>query len=212
MPPIDPEARFTRSKDFESRVADLEFPPEVWSVFSLLEQPASAHEIAAALLTPAPAVLQALERLREAGIIQAKAIGWTEFAKRPKTTQPTATRAPGDAIVAIRIISPTPQVIPLVSLRIGQTRPPVAQAAPKSWKLRPALDAISATAGGGIPGQLLLLKVFLKIPPDILKASGVESVSSIGPDFAFTDLRLRDTLIEIARTQASVDITPHLAA
>lgn len=212
MPPIDAEARFTRAKDFESRVAELEFPPEVWAVFSLLEQPCSAREIAAALLTPVPAVLEALERLREAGVIQAKAIGWNEFAKRPKSPIPAATRAAGDAIVSIRISSAVPRAPSLVSLRIGTPRAPALAAPPASWKLRPALDAIAASAGGGVPGQLLLLKLFLKIPPDILKASGIESVAAVGPDFEFTDPRLRDALLEIARTDAQVDLTPYFAS
>jgi hypothetical protein len=175
-----------------------------------LEQPSSARDIAAALLVPVPAVLQALERLREAGVIQAKAIGWTEFAKRPKSPVPAATRAAGDAIVAIRITPSVARAPALVSLRIGKPRP--VEGAPRAWKLRPALDAISATAGGGIPGQLLLLKLFLKIPPDILKASGIESVSAVGPGFEFTDPRLRETLIEIAKTNAAIDLAPHLPA
>jgi hypothetical protein len=212
MPPIDPEARFTRAKDFESRVAALEFPPEVWAVFSMLEQPSSARDIAAALLTPLPAVLQALERLRDAEIIQAKAIGWTEFAKRPKAPATTTTRASGDSTVALRIAPPTVAAPAAVSLVLGQARPVVAPPTLRVWKLRPALDAIAATAGGGVPGQLLLLKLFLQIPPDILKASGVESLSAVGPDFEFTNPELRDTLLKIARTQASVDLTPHLPA
>ena len=213
MPPIDAETRFTRAKDFESRVAALEFPPEVWSVFSLLEQPSSARDIAAALLVPVPAVLQALERLRDAEVIQAKSIGWTEFAKKPKSPVPAATRAAGEAIVAIRISSSTTRSPAAVSIRIGKPRPaPVDASAPRAWKLRPALDAIAATAGGGIPGQLLLLKLFLKIPPDILKASGIESVSAVGADFQFTDPRLRDSLLEIAKTNAAIDLSQHLPA
>ncbi len=211
MPPIDAEARFIRAKDFESRVASLEFPPEVWAVFSLLEEPSSARQIAAALLTPVPAVLDALERLRDSGIIQAKSIGWNEFAIRPKTAEPAATRAAGDAIVAIRIASSVARTPSLVSLRIGAARPAAPQEGPRAWKLRPVLDAIAATAGGGIPGQLLLLKIFLKIPPDVLKASGVESVSAVGPEFEFTDPRLRDTLIEIAKNEAKLDLAPQFA-
>ncbi len=210
MPPIDAETRFTRAKDFESRVADLEFPPEVWAVFNLLEQPSSARDLAAALLSPVASIIKGLERLREAGVIQAKAIGWTEFAKSPKAPVPATTRAKGDAVVSIRIASSVARAPAAISLRIGKPRP--AAAKPGSWKLRPALDAISATAGGGIPGQLLLLKLFLKIPPDILKASGIESVSAVGPDFEFTDTRLRDSLLEIAKTNASIDLTPHLPA
>jgi hypothetical protein len=207
--PLDPDIRYTRTKDFESKVAGLELSPEVWSAFSLLEQPANAREIAAALLVPVPAAQQALEALLAAAIVQPKAIGWNEFAQRPKSPIPAITRAAGDAIVSFRIASTPARTPATVSLRLGSA--PVAAttvAAPKGWKLRPALDAIGATVGGGIRGQLLVCKVFLQLPPDVLKAGGVESVSSVGPDFVLTDARLRDTLLEAARTHASVDLSP----
>ncbi len=212
--PLDPEIRYTRTKDFESKVAGLELSPEVWSAFSLLEQPVNAREIAAALLVPVAAAQQALEALLAAAIIQPKAIGWNEFAQRPKSPIPAATRALGDAIVAIRIAPAVARTTASVSLRLGSapataaTTTAPAAVATKGWKLRPALDAIGASVGGGIPGQLLVCKVFLLIPPEVLKAAGVESVSSVGPDFVLTDTRLRDTLVEAARAHASVDLSP----
>ncbi len=210
--PLDPEVRHTRAKDFESKVAGLELPPEVWSAFSLLEQPANAREIAAALLIPLPAAQQALEALLSAGLIQPKAIGWNEFAQRPKSPVPAATRAGGDALVAIRLAPALPRAPAAVSFRLGASAPGSAPAAGKGWKLRPALDAIAATAGGGIPGQLLVFKVFLQIPPEVLKNAGVESVSSVGTDFVLKDARLRDTLIAAARAHASVDLAAHFTA
>jgi len=210
--PLDPEVRYTRTKDFESKVAGLELPPEVWSAFSLLEQPANAREIAAALLVPLPTAQQALEALLAATLIQPKAIGWNEFAQRPKSPVPAATRAAGDALVAIRLSPAIPRAPAAVSLRLGAAPATAAPATGKGWKLRPALDAIAATAGGGIPGQLLVCKVFLQIPPDVLKSAGVESVSSVGTDFVLKDTRLRDTLIEAARAHASVDLAAHFTA
>ncbi len=211
--PLDPEVRYTRAKDFESKVAGLELPPEVWSAFSVLEQPANAREIAAALLAPLPAAQKALESLLAAGLVQPKAIGWNEFAQRPKASPiPTATRAAGDAIVSIRIAPATTYAPAAVSLRLGGKPAAPAAPAPKGWKLRPALDAIAATKGGGIPGQLLVCKVFLQIPPDVMKAAEVESVSSVGPDFTLREPRFRDALVEAARAHASVDLTPFFVA
>jgi hypothetical protein len=213
--PLDPEVRYTRAKDFESKIAGLEFSPEIWSAFSLLAQPANAREIAAALLVPLPAASTILETLAQAGLIQTKAIGWTEFAQRPKNPVPPATRAIGDAIVAIRLSPALPRSAATVSLRIGSAPAPkpVAPAAPQDgWKLRPALDAIAKSGGGGVPGQLLVYKIFLQIPPDLLKASGIESPSSIGPDFLLNDPRLRDNLVQAARTHAALDLSAFFAA
>jgi hypothetical protein len=217
--PLDPASRFSRAKDFESRIAGLEFSPEVWAVFSLLEQPVNAQEIAAALLTPVPKVLEALETLSAAGLIQAKAIGWAEFAQRPKSALPAATRAEGDALVAIRLAPALARPSADVSLRLGRppTPPPAAATPPEAapgpgWKLRPALDAIAQSAGGGVPGQLLVYKVFLQLPAPLLQAAGIESVAAVGPEFIFRDPRLRDSLIEAARAHATVDLSAHFAS
>lgn len=209
--PIDPEVRYTRTKDFESKVAGLEFPPDVWTTLSLLERPSSAREIAAALLAPVSVATDALERLLEAGLIQTKAIGWNEFAQRAKSPVPAAVRAESDATVAIRLTPAVPAVPATVTLRISAPAKP-APAAPTGWKLRPALEAISTAGGGGVQGQLLVYKVFLQLPPELLKAAGIESVNAIPPDFVLTDARLRDNLIEAARTHASVDVAPLLSA
>lgn len=217
---INPETRYTRTKDFESRVAGLEFPPEVWAAFTLLENPASAHEMAAALLVPVTTAQQAIESLLGAGLIETKAIGWNEFAKRPKNPVPAATRALGDAIVSIRLTPAIPHAPALVNLRLAATPAAPAASAPEpattattgpGWKLRPVLDAIAESAGGGIPGQLLVYKVFLQLPPERLKANGIESVSSVGPDFVLTDPLLRDALVEAARIHAAVDLAPRFA-
>lgn len=215
--PLDPAARFSRAKDFESRITGLEFSPEVWSVFSLLEQPVNAQEIAAALLTPVPKVLEALETLSAAGLIQAKAIGWAEFAQRPKNTGlPAATRAEGDSPVAIRLAPPLPRAPAIVSFRLSHrpapgSTPAAAEPAP-GWKLRPALDAIAQSAGGGVPGQLLVYKVFLQLPAELLKAAGIESVATVGPDFVLRDARLRDSLVDAARAHAAVDLGGYFAS
>ena len=213
---INPDTRYNRTKDFETKVAGLEFPPEVWAALSLLEQPANAREMAAALLVPVATAQQAVEALLGAGLIEAKAIGWSEFAKRPKNPIPAATRALGDAIVSIRLSPAIARAPAVVNLRLAAApaapAPTARAAAGPGWKLRPALDAIAESAGGGIPGQLLVYKVFLQLPPDLLKANGIESVSSVGPDFVLTDPALRDALIAAARTHASVDLAPRFAA
>ena len=69
------------------------------------------------------------------------------------------------------------------------------------------LDAIGASAGGGVPGQLLVLKVFLQVPADLLKQSGIQSVNTVDANFVVTDPRLRAAIIDAAKKHANVDVS-----
>lgn len=215
--PLD--ERHVRTDDFQSRVAGLEFAPEVWAVFAQLEQARSANEIAPLVKLSAEAAHAAVERLAKAGLVRKQAVGWNEFASAAPAAAPAskpAAAAPsslgsevaGSPVISLRI-GTVSSARPQVSMRLGgpaATDGKPAAAAP-GWKLRPVLDAIGATAGGGVPGQLLVLKVFLQVPADLLKQSGIQSVNTVGPDFVVTDPRLRIAIIEAAKKHAKLDVT-----
>ncbi len=132
--------------------------------------------------------------------------------KRVVTIAP-ATAPTTAPVVFLRLASeraPKAPKAPLVNLKLGGTAAAQASCAP--WKLRPILDAIGAHAGGGVAGQLLVYKVFLQLPPDLLKAAGLESLSVVDDHFTVTHPSLRPALVEAARRHANFDITPLLAA
>lgn len=202
---IAPDERHVRLDDFESRVAGLQFPPEVWGVLARLDQARSAAEIAPLAALPVETVSQALARLVEAKLIRkAAAMGWAEFAAQPAAASASAPAAAvASPSVALRLGAPAP-ARPVVSLRVARGEP--ATEAP-AWRLRPVIDAISAKAGGGVPGQLLVLKVFLQVPADLLKAAGIESVNTVTDAVLIRDVRLRSAIIEAARQHANIDVT-----
>lgn len=101
---------------------------------------------------------------------------------------------------------------PVVNLRVGRYVKPVSSASEaaatiKPWKLRPVLDLISAKAGGGFAGQLLVYKVFLQLPPDLLQAAGLSSLNAVDEDFVVTHPELRTAIIEAAQRHAGVDVS-----
>lgn len=198
--PLD--ERHVRTDDFQSKVAGLEFAPEVWAVFSQLEHARSANEIAPLVKQSGEVVQAAVDRLAKAGLIRKQSVGWTEFAS-------AAPKNPDAPVVSLRLGN-APAAAPQVSLRLGGA--PVAGGKPApaalGWKLRPVLDAIGATAGGGVPGQLLVLKVFLQVPADLLKQAGIQSVNTVGADFVVTDPRLRAAIIDAAKKHANIDVAP----
>lgn len=214
--PLD--ERHVRTDDFQSRVAGLEFAPEVWAVFAQLEQARSANEIAPLVKLTAEAAHVAVETLAKAGLVRKQAVGWNEFAAAApaavSASKPAAAPSSigsdvaGSPVISLRI-GTVSSARPQVSMRLGgpaSTDGKPAAAAP-GWKLRPVLDAIGATAGGGVPGQLLVLKVFLQVPADLLKQSGIQSINTVDANFVVTDLRLRAAIIEAAKKHANLDVT-----
>jgi len=135
---------------------------------------------------------------------------------------PVATAAPRSPIISLRIASTTPtRPASTVNLRIqSSTTPspatPAATAAASTdtpgLRLRPVLDAIGAKAGGGVAGQLLVYRVFLQIPTELMQAAGIHSLNLVDDHFTLTHPELRAALAETARRHAGVDIETLAAA
>ncbi len=135
----------------------------------------------------------------------------------PPPPAPEARRAPASptrvAPVSFRISSSnTAARRPALSLRVARDGF-VAASAPAEppsrtgvWKLRPVLDAIGGKAGGGVAGQLLIYRVFLNIPTELMHAAGLHSLSLVKSDFTVTHPGFRAALAEAARRHADVDI------
>jgi hypothetical protein len=79
-------------------------------------------------------------------------------------------------------------------------------------RLRPVLDAIGAKAGGGVAGQLLVYRVFLQIPTELMRAAGLNSLNLVDDQFTLRHPELRAALADTARRHAGVDIEALAAA
>ncbi|MET0262629.1 MAG: hypothetical protein ABW223_07010 [Rariglobus sp.] len=153
---------------------------------------------------------------------------------------PTAPAAPltRSPIISLRISNPntSAQTAPAISFRIAAsprsatpstTTPGTSASAPSvtsaiisatplsnspGIKLRPVLDAIGAKAGGGVAGQLLVYRVFLQIPTELMQAAGLHSLSLVDDHFTVQHPPLRAALADAARRHADVDIDALVAA
>ena len=132
---------------------------------------------------------------------------------------PVAPEAPAHAspILSFRIASAaTPaRPKPLVSFRIeaprrhvagGSSSLAVTESKTGGLRLRPVLDLIGAKAGGGIAGQLLIYRVFLQIPTELMHAAGIHSLNLVDDAFTLHHPALIAALAESARRHAGVDI------
>lgn len=134
------------------------------------------------------------------------------LAHAPVLPSAPASRSP---IVSFRVTSPEKPVrpAPTVSFRIGPSSSPAPVSTPVATsakttglRLRPVLDAIGAKAGGGIAGQLLIYRVFLQIPTELMHAAGIHSLNLVDDAFTLHHPALIAALAEAARRHASVDI------
>ena len=113
---------------------------------------------------------------------------------------------------------PAPPEKALVVLRFGSSAVPAAPLASPAtpaaggWRLRPVIDAIGARAGGGLAGQLLVYRVFLQVPTDLLQTAGLHSLSLVDEHFTVNHAPLREAIVEAARHHADVDLGELLAA
>lgn len=227
-------ARYVRREDFENQIDRVELPVETWTVFAEIAHPASVEELAPRVQLPVAAVQGAIDQLVEHRLARKAAISWRDFsAIRAATAVPFPPAGGSAPIVSVKTLdvpapaAPAARVAP-VSFRISSSdtsalRPAVslrlarsgtvalsAPAGPPSrttvWKLRPVLDAIGGKAGGGVAGQLLIYRVFLNIPTELMHAAGLHSLSLVRSDFTVTHPGFRAALAEAARRHADVDI------
>jgi hypothetical protein len=89
-----------------------------------------------------------------------------------------------------------------ISFRVTAAAAPAAAA----WKLRPLLQAIEQKGGGGLPGQLLVYRVFIHVPADLMHAAGVQSISLVDDTVVIRDRTFYDALCQAAHAVASLDL------
>jgi len=183
------DERHIRLDDFESRVASVEFSPEIWAVLAQLGQSATANQVALLVNQSPDEVLKAFAILVPVPLIRKEVIRWAQLVARPVVKHAVVSRcfAPEALIengtgplVSVRL-GTVPSDRPLVNVRLGSPLQRGDKTAVSGWRSKPVLDAVASSVSGGIPGQLLLCKVFLQEPPDLLKSSGIASATT-GPN------------------------------
>ena len=234
--------RYVRCDDFAQRIEGVHLAPEIWAVFAQLHQARNATELAARLALDIDAVHAAVRSLVRRKLVRKHVVAWRDYAASatplvrntnipspaPVSTTPVATPGPAPAsaprspILSFRVSPPekSPRPTPVVSFRIGPAaKPAVPTPAPVAMetktaglRLRPVLDAIGAKAGGGIAGQLLVYRVFLQIPTELMHAAGIQSLNLVDDAFTLRHPALITALAETARRHAGVDIEALVAA
>lgn len=117
----------------------------------------------------------------------------------PSTTRPAPASPPAPAPSVER--EPEPEPV-LVGAAVESERS--SGFAPR--KLRTLIDAITRKGGGGLQGQLLVYRVFLRVPPAIMFSAGIKSLSLVDDALELRDERAYDAIRTAARSVASLDL------
>ena len=73
-------------------------------------------------------------------------------------------------------------------------------------RLRTLIDAITRKGGGGLQGQLLVYRVFLRVPPAVMFSAGIKSLSLVDDSLELSDATPYEMIRNAARTVASIDL------
>ncbi|HLP08402.1 MAG TPA: hypothetical protein VK178_09560, partial [Opitutaceae bacterium] len=126
--------------------------------------------------------------------------------------KPGRRRPPAEAAGTIRfalrrggVVCERPPVSPA-------TVAPAAAANAEGWRLRPLLEALVRRGGGGVQGQLLAYRVFLRVPAELLDRAGLHSLNLVEDDFVIREPELyaaiRRSMREVAGFEDDTPAAP----
>jgi hypothetical protein len=99
-------------------------------------------------------------------------------------------------------------LLPETGRLTGAVERPVAASVPghDPMKLRPVIQAIETKGGGGISGQLLVYRVFLRVPFGSLYDEGITSLKLVDDESAVRNPDLKAAILQAAREVAGVEL------
>ena len=73
-------------------------------------------------------------------------------------------------------------------------------------KLKPIIDFIQSASGSGTLGQLTVYRVFLKIPPNLLKEARIQSVKFVDDNFRIESAELQRAIRDAVKKTLKMDV------
>jgi hypothetical protein len=224
---INPDDNYLRVDDYANRVDNLEFSGQIWAIFAKLDQARSSVEIASSLQISTETVQAAFNRLYRSKLIylaESKKTVPTIRGIEPPPNNVNLVEKPTNPVVKnslslifLQLVSDKPlniQPPPHVFLRLGGNSAPVStkdKVWDRPWKLRPILNAISVHAGGGRAGQMLVYKILLQVPADLLKEVGLESINHVDDNFTVNNFRFSKALSDSVLRNANMAISSFIS-
>ena len=214
-----------RSTPAEGLDPDLRLTPPEWRLFTAADGRVSQAEWARRFGWSGEAITLVADKLKAAGLLAIAEYTSSEYHEHFSTVleaAPAQTSTPGPEPAPRRFtgslkrrsgtaLPARPPIGTADSEPVG-TVSPTPDARPTndanrrdSFHLRPLIDFIVSTAGGGTKGQLAVYRVFCKVPNQLLLKSRITSLNLVGDDFEIQDPDLKARLLESTRAVLGVD-------
>ncbi len=204
---------------------DIRLTPPEWRLFMAADGRASLADLARRFELSGEAMVLLAEKLKAAGLLAVADYSATEFHEQfayptaPEATPTAAARGLPTEVAPRKFSASLKRRTNDVAVAVAPTAagpartvtpapaPPIAVAAEptESFHLRPLIDFIVNTAGGGTKGQLAVYRVFCKVPNDLLLKSRITSLNLVGDDFEIQDKQLKTRLLEATRSVLGVE-------
>jgi len=117
-----------------------------------------------------------------------------------------AAPAPRPTPAPVAVPEPEPVLAAASGAAVAETVGTIGSGSFAPRKLRSLIDAITRKGGGGLNGQLLVYRVFLRVPPALMFAAGIKSLNLIDDALELSDERAYDAIRSAARSVASLDL------
>lgn len=204
---------------------DIRLTPPEWRLFMAADGRANLADLARRLELSGEAMVLLAAKLKAAGLLAVADYSAAEFHEQfastaePEPTPVVAARAMPTEVAPRKFSASLKRrthgvagaAAPTTAGRAETVSPapalPIAVTAERteSFHLRPLIDFIVSTAGGGTKGQLAVYRVFCKVPNDLLLKSRITSLNLVGDDFEIQDTQLKTRLLEATRSVLGVE-------
>lgn len=219
VPPVSAERNPPATDEQPARPAD---PPPIAATLAAAVEPAAAEPPASVVPDPVAAPEPPSARVIMPPATPEPPPVFSDFPSPPKTARAEAP-APAPAAATTEATAPAAETVLPVTFSIANEQArferraatamtisfritPAPKAEQTTWKLRPLLKAIEQKGGGGLPGQLLVYRVFIHVPAEMMHAAGIQSLSLVDDNVVVRDRAFYDALCQAAHAVASLDL------
>ena len=183
---------YQRTPTYEKQAREIRLLAPHWKLLLAFDGLRTLSEVALSAETSFADALPLTQKFLEQGWIDEQPITLDQYIKRANTRDITGTSAPVAPAVVLHepgkeksAAAPAPPP-PLPAVTIPKTvplpsldKPPIAKSPRGAMKLSAVVDFITSLVGNVSLGQLLVYRVFLRVPPDLLLAEDIASVSLV---------------------------------